>query len=161
MTEATPPSGPILVPVDFSDHSAAALAWAIEAARATGAPLLVTHAVHDPEDAPGYYTRVAGHHEPELINDAAQLGMDAFVEAFRAAHPESADFELDTLMVTGIPASRIVEVAERVDARQIVMGSQGRTRLARLLLGSKAQSVVQMADIPVTIVKFHPPADDA
>jgi nucleotide-binding universal stress UspA family protein len=35
----------------------------------------------------------------------------------------------------------------------IVMGSQGRTGLSRFLLGSKAQRVVQLAPVPVTIVK--------
>ncbi len=35
----------------------------------------------------------------------------------------------------------------------IIMGSQGRTGLAHLMLGSKAEQVVRMARIPVTIVK--------
>jgi universal stress protein A len=39
----------------------------------------------------------------------------------------------------------------------IVMGSQGRTGLAHLLLGSKAERVVRLSPIPVTIVKAEPP----
>ena len=58
-----------------------------------------------------------------------------------------------TELVVGVPVRRILEVAERLDARLIVMGSRGRTGLSHLLLGSKAQSVVQLAAIPVTIVK--------
>ncbi len=56
-------------------------------------------------------------------------------------------------LVVGVPVRRILEVAERIEARLIVMGSRGRTGLSRLLLGSKAQSVVQLAPMPVTIVK--------
>ncbi|MCP4732613.1 MAG: universal stress protein, partial [Bosea sp.] len=38
-------------------------------------------------------------------------------------------------------------------AKLIVMGSRGRSGLPRLLLGSHAQRVVQLAPVPVTIVK--------
>jgi len=37
----------------------------------------------------------------------------------------------------------------------IVMGSQGRTGLAHALLGSKAEQVVRLSPIPVTIVKSN------
>jgi nucleotide-binding universal stress UspA family protein len=35
----------------------------------------------------------------------------------------------------------------------IVMGSQGRTGLSHVLLGSKAEQVVRLASIPVMIIK--------
>ncbi|MGB5472794.1 MAG: universal stress protein, partial [Gammaproteobacteria bacterium] len=54
---------------------------------------------------------------------------------------------------TGLPVNRILELADKSAARMIVMGSQGRTGLARALLGSKAEQVVRLAHIPVTIVK--------
>jgi nucleotide-binding universal stress UspA family protein len=60
---------------------------------------------------------------------------------------------LETRIVTGLPVTRILETAENIDARMIVMGSQGLTGLAHLLIGSKAEQVVRLAKIPVTIVK--------
>jgi nucleotide-binding universal stress UspA family protein len=59
----------------------------------------------------------------------------------------------DTKIVSGLPAGRIVEVAEKVGARLIVVGSQGRTGLPLILLGSVAERVAQLAPIPVVIVK--------
>ncbi len=56
----------------------------------------------------------------------------------------------------GLPATRILEVAHALGAQLIVMGSRGRTGLSHLLLGSKAQRVVQLSRIPVTIVKSWP-----
>ena len=51
----SPPAGPILVAVDFSEHSARALVWAARLSRCLHAPVQVLHVVHDPESAPGYY----------------------------------------------------------------------------------------------------------
>ena len=55
--------------------------------------------------------------------------------------------------MVGLPVTRILEVATKTEAQMIVMGSQGRTGLSHLLLGSKAEKVAQLAPIPVTIVK--------
>jgi len=41
----------------------------------------------------------------------------------------------------------------------IVMGSQGRTGLAHALLGSKAEQIVHLSPIPVTIIKADAKAD--
>jgi nucleotide-binding universal stress UspA family protein len=58
-----------------------------------------------------------------------------------------------TMLVAGLPVSRILETAEKIDARMIIMGSQGRTGLAHVMLGSKAEQVVRLSPIPVLIVK--------
>jgi nucleotide-binding universal stress UspA family protein len=48
-------------------------------------------------------------------------------------------------------------VAEKIGASSIVMGSRGQTGLKYLFLSSKAERVVQLAEIPVTIVKGQKP----
>ena len=55
--------------------------------------------------------------------------------------------------------TRILEVAEKLEAIMIVVGSQGRTGLPHLLLGSKAERVAQLSPIPVTIVKSRKATD--
>ena len=147
--------GPILAPVDFSTHSENALVWAGELARRTGASLVVLHVVHDPAEDPGYYRRGnKGEGELLRIEEAAQAAMNNFLAEVTERHPELGQpDDLESVLVVGLPATRILEVAERIGARQIVMGSQGRTGLKRLMLGSKAEQVVRMSPIPVTIVK--------
>ena len=143
---------PILVPVDFSPHSEAALVWAASTLRCLGAPLHVLHVVHDPESAPGYYARAApSDHVRRLQEIAAEL-LHEFIERVRAEHPA-----LESL-AEARTATRILEVASRDDAQLIVMGSRGRTGLSHLLIGSKAERVVQLSPIPVAIVKA--PAGD-
>jgi nucleotide-binding universal stress UspA family protein len=162
MTNVEIGSGPILVPVDFSPHSAAALLWAAEAARRFDAPLLVLHVVHDPGAAPGYYTRTGSEGHLRRLEESAEIMLDEFLRRIRRDHPElDGVTEFHRELVVGLPANRILEVAERSGARMIVMGSQGRTGLAHLLLGSKAERVVQLSPIPVTIVKAEPPIGGA
>ena len=68
--EATP--GSILVPVDFSAHSAAALELAAELADRLDAPLLVLHVLHDPAAAPGYYADVDREGQVASLEDRAR-----------------------------------------------------------------------------------------
>jgi len=145
---------PILVPVDFSPDSEAALLCAAELSAVVHAPLLIVHVVHDPGDAPGYYA-VQGldRHLHKLEDVAAGMFAD-FLKRVVAEHPGlGAVTTAETVLVTGLPVNRILELADRHTARMIVMGSQGRTGLARALLGSKAEQVVRLARMPVTIVK--------
>ena len=144
---------PVLVAVDFSAPSAAALRWAVDAAAKMQAPLEILHVVHDPASHPGYYRKVDAPGGPERIEDAAWRKMKKFLKKVARQAP---DVDLDNakrLLVQGLPVNRILETAETHDAQLIVMGSQGRTGLPHLMIGSKAERVVQLSPIPVTIVK--------
>lgn len=147
------PSGPILVAVDFTADSEEALKWACDYAGCVGAGVTVLHIVHDPAEAPGSYRKGENETLKPMQDVAAQM-MSDFMAKTAKAHPELAALKsAETQLVKGIPATRILETAEQIDARMIVMGSRGRTGLPHLLLGSKAERVVQMSPIPVTIVK--------
>jgi nucleotide-binding universal stress UspA family protein len=142
--------GPILVGVDFSPGSEAALCWAAEASIAFDRPVLVVHVAHDPAEAPGYYaTRGL-----EGIERAAQDMMARFMADARERLPCLSQVrQLDAIVVVGLPETRILEVAAREGASLIVMGAQGRTALADVLLGSKVERVTRLSPIPVTIAK--------
>jgi nucleotide-binding universal stress UspA family protein len=143
----------ILVAVDFSADSEAAVVWASRYATLIGAELLILHVIHDPGEAPGYYRR-SEKDALRPMEDVAKEMLEEFLETVQRKHSEVAEVkELKTGLVRGIPATRILEAAEKADAALIVMGSRGRTGLPHLLLGSKAERVVQMSPIPVTIVK--------
>jgi len=148
---------PILVAVDFSQDSAAALRWAARAAERFDAPLLVLHVVHDPEDAPGSYAR-APQAPLAQIEEVARSMLAEFLEGARREDTVVGGLaRLESRIVVGLPTHRILEVAEQVGARMIVLGGRGRTRLADLLLGSKTERVASMAKVPVTIVRAEAP----
>ena len=59
------------------------------------------------------------------------------------------------LLMEGTPAEQIVLAAKSERADLIVMGTHGRTGLARLFLGSVAERVVSAAPCPVLTVREH------
>ncbi len=146
---------PILVAVDFSRDSRAALIWACEMAALSKAPVLVLHVVHDPAESPGTYKQ----DEKDGLRpmeDVAERMMADFLESIKDGGVSRKGLaRVRTRLVGGLPVTRILEVAEKEGAALIVMGSQGRTGLDRLLLGSKAEQVVRLSPVPVTIVKSN------
>lgn len=152
-------AGPILVPVDFSPDSVSALEWAVRVAPFFAASVVVVHVVHDPYASPGVYSEEQERVSGARIHEAASKMTADFAARMRETHPGISEFaKLETRVVSGLPATRIIEVAEQLDAQLIVMGSRGRTGLDHLLLGSTAERVIQRSPIPVTIAKAAPGA---
>ena len=100
--------GPILVAVDFSPDSRAALTWACEVATALGAPIVLFHVVHDPAEAPGYY-RHDKKDAMRSMEDVAEKMMRKFLKEMSHANPRNKSLKnLKTELVTGLPVTRIL-----------------------------------------------------
>lgn len=160
MKEDVTDSRPILVPVDFSAHSEAALLCALDMAKCYRRPILILHVVHDPGVMPGYYSRALKKKQLHRIEDGAAEMLEDFLRAVGKHHPELRDNKnVDSLLIRGLPSSRILEIAADRSAVMIVMGSKGLTGLKHLMVGSVAERVVHRAKIPVTVVKSsHSPS---
>ena len=148
----------ILVPVDFAGHSKSALLYASELAAALSAAMVVLHVVHDPGEMPGYYSKLIKKKRVGRIQDTAAEAFDEFMAAVISDHPDLVALQnADRLMVVGLPVTRILEVANSIDPHMLVLGSQGRTGLKHVLIGSKAAQLVQLSPVPVTVVKTAKP----
>ncbi len=125
----------VLVPMDDSEPARAALEHALEWVPADR--LTVVHAMDDLE---ADYGGLSGDSEPDFFADV------------RAMAGES-DATLETAVVTGSgTADAILEYADEKGVDAIVMGSEGKAGVSRMLLGSVAESVTRRAELPVTIV---------
>ncbi len=145
---------PILVPVDFSKHSEVALLKACEFAECSKLQIVALHVVHDPGDMPSYYSVLAKRKQLERVEDIAAEMFAEFVKSIKRKHPDNKTLKkVKTMLVKGLPVTRILQVAEKIDASMVVMGSLGRTGLKHALLGSKAEQVARLCPMPVTIVK--------
>lgn len=145
---------PIIAAIDFSGHSEAVLLWAYQYAKLMKLPMIALHIVHEPADEPGFYKRERnGQLTP--MKEVARKMLGAFIQTCSDNHPEYPKLgKISTLLIKGLPVKRILTVAKKLDASTIVMGSKGRTGLPYLFLGSKAEEVVNKAQVPVVIVKI-------
>jgi nucleotide-binding universal stress UspA family protein len=145
----------LLVAVDFTSYSKEALFFASKLADCLEAQLLVLHVIHDPAEAPGFYARQGKKRKfLQSMEEAAEEMMEDFLKEMQKAHADQMPIQKATpLLVVGTPVTRIIEIAEKKKASMIILGSHGRTGLSHLLIGSKAERVVQLSPIPVTVVK--------
>jgi nucleotide-binding universal stress UspA family protein len=142
--------GLILHPTDFSPASRAAFARALADARAEGAPLLVLHVLapvtpfgEDDYMSPGTFAEVQ-----RSMHAHGQKQLDRLVARAKAAGAIASG-----LLLEGPVADVIVRTARSKRARVVVMGTHGRTGLARLFMGSVAERVVGSASCPVLTVR--------
>lgn len=139
----------ILVPTDFGSPSEAALDHAIDYARVLGAELIVMHAFELPIIGFPDGALIASADLSVRIMDGAQAGLDRQI-----ASREGCGVTLRGVVKQGDAWNMINETAAEVGAGLIVMGTHGRTGIARALIGSTAERVVRTAAVPVMIV--HP-----
>jgi nucleotide-binding universal stress UspA family protein len=143
----------VLVAVDFSEDSQAAVRWACRFSDPADTRLVLLHVVHDPVETPGFY-RTKSSLELLPMQDIAETMMAEFLAALIEKDPELECLKsAETQLVAGLPPGRIVEVANQLGAEMIVIGSRGMTGLPHLMLGSVAERVVEMAHRPVVVVK--------
>ncbi|MFD1562000.1 universal stress protein [Haloarchaeobius amylolyticus] len=138
----------ILVPFDDSEPAREALAYAFDLFPDGE---FIVLAVVDPASMPSIPNTAddvdSGHDPEELLDDAA----DQLTTAVAIADEHGIDVE--TWTRTGSPAQEIIECAERDAIDHVVIGSHGRSGVARILLGSVAEVVVRHSPVPVTVVR--------
>jgi nucleotide-binding universal stress UspA family protein len=138
----------ILVAHDFSVHAQAAAEHAVALVELTGADLHLLHVVVPPIAYP-----------TPLAMPTAVPPVDLSLELRRSAEEALAvvacnlPCEAKIHVVVGSPAVTICEMAEKVGAELIVMGTHGRTGLAHVFLGSVAERTLRRAPCPVLTVR--------
>ena len=142
----------ILHATDFSSASGAAFTKAVDMARREHAPLLVTHVMIPPMPmmaGDGYIPPTTWDAIEKGYRRTSQKKLDALVRRAKRAGARARG-----LLVEGTPAADvIVRVARSRNAGNIVVGTHGRSGVARMLLGSVASRVIATARCPVTTVR--------
>lgn len=148
------PINRVLVPVDFSHHANSAMRMALAVANRFGATIQVIHvdalpgvgtiAVEPVYIAPQLFEGLHAEHDAKIEQNLREIGQ----ELQAGAAPGVA---VETSLRRGPTVERIVEVAGEWQADLIVMGSQGVSGVAQLVLGSTAEKVSRIAPCPVLI----------
>jgi len=137
----------ILVPVDFSEHSEYALEVAAQIATQKNAELIVVH--------------MLGLSETIINKDEAQESREA-VFYLKLAEKKFSEF-LDKNYLKDLKVTEMVhnyrvfreinDVALKVGANLIVMGSHGSSGFSEVFVGSNTEKVVRSSEIPVLVIK--------
>jgi nucleotide-binding universal stress UspA family protein len=139
---------PLVVGVDGSPVSEAAIAFAYEAAAARRAPLVAVHTwrdlVADPALAPLL--------DWDAIEDDERRLLAERLAGWSEKYP---DVRVQRIVTRDRPAHQLLEQAAK--AQLVVVGSRGRGEFAGLVLGSVSNALVHKADCPVAVVRTEQP----
>jgi nucleotide-binding universal stress UspA family protein len=137
------PRNSVIVPVDFSADSMAAIDVGLQLAKSPQS-LHVVHVLID--IAPLEAGEVWGVIDPQARVEQIEKLLKQKLEA-----PQYAG--VNTAVLLGEPAHGIANYAQEKQADLIVIPSHGRTGITRLLIGSVAERVVRLAHCPVLVLR--------
>ncbi len=144
----------IVLATDFSPYAETALRWADAISKAFRAKLIIVHALDlTLGGLAGLAPEVAAYPVADQLVD--RLREEAKTEMARLGKrfPRAR-----TIIREGPPRSVLLKVASSVGADLIVVGTQGRSGLAHMLIGSVAEHLVRHSRIPVLTVRVGQPA---
>ncbi len=139
----------LLLAVDGSAHADRAIEIVAKLARA-GMPVEVV--LVNVRDLPVIYSE-APLLDADLLEQALKASQEQLLSDAQARALGCGLEVVAALRAVGAPAEEIVRLAREQAVDQIVMGSHGRGAIGSLFLGSVAQRVVHLCDVPVLLVK--------
>jgi universal stress protein A len=144
--------GLVVAATDLSDPSLPAIAAGAAAAERRGARLVVLSVLEwgsaMPMPALGMFGTLPAIPPPEVQQQVRDALASAVEQAMARLNVKG-----EVVIADGSPASGIVQAAEELGAELVVVGTQGRTGLARLALGSVAEQVIRTASSSVLTVR--------
>ncbi|WP_224297571.1 universal stress protein [Streptomyces olivaceus] len=140
----------VIVGVDGSASSYAALRWADRYARSVGGVVEAVH-VWDTPSAVGFAGPAI---DPDFDLEQAR---ERFAAELDAIFPEERPPGLREVLVEGDPSETLIRASQ--GAELLVVGRRGRGAFARAMLGSVSQRCAQHAACPVVVVRQESEAD--
>jgi len=136
------PGAPVLVGMDGSEGSTAALGWAVAVAGATGAEVIAVHAA-------GLLAHLGDRTVPAQAHRADLL---AALEGWVATGPAQPAAAVRCRLVEGNPILGLLAAAAEEHAALIVVGRRGAGGYPGLELGSTSRALAERAGVPVVII---------
>jgi nucleotide-binding universal stress UspA family protein len=133
----------IVVPIDFSPESLAAIRVALEIA----AEPEDVHTVHVLAPLSAIDPAVVW----DVVTDESRI--EKAMTTLRERLDEEGLADVTSEIEVGDPGHAIVDYADRIQANLIVLPSHGRTGVSRILLGSVAERVCRYAHCPVLVLR--------
>jgi nucleotide-binding universal stress UspA family protein len=140
----------ILFPIDFASNFETLVPWVSTLAKKFDATVYVLFVAQDLKHFASFYVPHGNIEDFQKQSiDSAKKRMAAAAQEFSPQFPK-----METRVELGDPAEKILAFAQQEHIDLIVMGSQGRSGLDRMIFGSVANKVVKNASCPVLTI--HP-----
>ena len=145
--DGVPEDGPVVVGVDGSELSDAAVTFAFETAAGHGVPLVAVHTWQDTHMT-GAWTALPGTVDWDWLQAEEEKQLADRLAAWREKFPQ---VEVRPVVERARPETALLVHA--AGAQLLVVGSRGRGALAGLGLGSVSQSLLHHAECPVAVAR--------
>lgn len=140
----------IVVGTDFSVCAARALSHAVSLAQLSGAKIHIVHILLEPVQALDVAAALP-YPDVEVRKEWEQAARVKLDREVRAAEKRGVTTTAEIRW--GRPSDAIVDTAARHKATLIVVGTHGRSAFEKLLLGSTAERVLRLSQVPVLTVR--------
>jgi nucleotide-binding universal stress UspA family protein len=142
----------IIVGVDGSEQSQAALGWAIGQVELVDADLVLAHTWNpDSYATPAMAGAVPDMIQAGALNDEAEELAQAWLDDLVTATAARTTASVSGVLASGSPAGHILDLS--AEAIMVVVGSRGRGGLRSAVLGSTSQQITHHAQCPVVVVR--------
>lgn len=144
----------IIVPVDFSKHSEYAIETAAELAKQHNSELIIMHMLELSESIIST-TSTQRNNETAFMLMVANKNFETFLD-----QPYLEGLTVTPMIKHHKVLKEVSEVAEKVNADLIVIGSRGHSEHDGIFTGSNTEKVVRYSETPVLVVKSKPESVD-
>ncbi|MEW2503714.1 universal stress protein [Amycolatopsis sp. CA-161197] len=138
-------TGPVVVGVDGSPTSDAAIGWAFEEASRRRVPLVALHAWQD-----SYSGRPFGENRATPLIDVGEAEKRALARRLAGRREQFPDVGVELVVERDRPRDRLIDHGKA--ASVVVVGSRGRGGFTGMVLGSTTHALLHHADCPVLVV---------
>jgi len=141
------PQRKILIATDGSETAKEAADFGIKTLRFSGAKVYAVYVL----DTTSYGSLPKDEKWSKKIEQFEGIGHEA--ASYIEEKAKAAGLEAESIVLKGNPAEEILNFAEGQDVDMVVIGSLGKSRIKRLVLGSVSEKVVRHAKVPVLVVR--------
>lgn len=139
----------ILVPIDFSDYSKAALRYAVNFAKLFNAEIILIYVVepviYPPDFSMGQIAI------PTVTTEFDDRAKEELKKLAKNEIPSQTNVQ--TILKTGKPFVEIIDTAAELDVDMIIIATHGHSGVEHILFGSTAEKVVRKAPCPVLTIR--------
>lgn len=132
----------IIVPIDFSENSFKALEFAIFYAKKKNGKIILIHVIEMVYDFASQAAIAM-----ESMHQDAEKSMQKVINKY-----QTPNLDLEYRIEEGTASISTARIAEEEEATLIIMGTQGKSGINKVLFGSTAVNIVKEASCPVLIV---------